>query len=306
MRTVATALREPHRRIELLGAFLRWRRAQMTRADVGLPPRRGARGGLTQEDLAELSGYAVRMIGGLEHGRLNNPSPHLLEAVARGLGLGEDERRTLWLLAAGSMPPPGSYVASPDAGLTRLVDLMYPHPAYVTDAVWNVQTYNAAVAEWFVDFGELAEADRNIAKWIFCDPHAQHVFVQWKQDFAAVFLARMRAITARLPEDSRLNALIDELCGRSPYFDHQWHAVADVYVDPPTETRLFRRPGYTDPQQVDDAQHQVPIDMVILGPLRPDDERRLVVFLLPPSESHRPHVLSSQACAVCGGSTDAA
>jgi len=295
--------RDPGRRTELLGSMLRWRRAQLTRADVGLPPRLGARGGLTQDDLAELTGYTVRMVGQLEHGRLRSPSAHLLDSVARGLRLGAEERRTLWLLAAGTMPPSSRFESRTDSGLARLVDALYPNPAYVTDAIWDVQAYNAGVAEWFVDFNAVPPNERNIAKWIFCHPHARHVFVNWADDFARLFISRMRAVVAHLPDNEDLNRLIDELRRRSEFFDSAWAAAADVYVDPPTETRVFRRPGHTDPRQADDAEHHVHIEMVILGPMRPDDERRLVAFLLPDSEPHHTHLLSEQECTACSTGT---
>src|SRR2546430_1971099 len=144
-------------RVELLQALLRWRRAQLTRRDVGLLPRSGARTGhgLSQDDLAELTGYSERIISQLEHGKLRSPSSDLLDAVCPGLRMTADERRTLWLLAAGTAPPPGPYATGADMGLARLVNQLYPHPAYVTDAVWDVEIYNKAVAEWFTDFSEI-------------------------------------------------------------------------------------------------------------------------------------------------------
>jgi transcriptional regulator with XRE-family HTH domain len=291
---------QPEGREALLQALLRWKRAHLTRTEVGLPRRRGSRGGLTQDDLSELTGYSVKLISMLEQGRLHNPTATFLDAVAAGLRLTPDERRTLWLLAAGTAPISTSYTIGPDAGLTRLVDQIYPHPAYVTDAAWNVHGYNRGVAEWFCDFSLVPAHDRNIAKWIFCYPHSQHVFVNWKRDFATVFLARLRAVLSRFPDDPRLISLLAELCERSPLANELWHADADIYVDPPTESRVFRRPGHTDPDQADDSRHHVRLDMVILGALRPDDERRLVVFLLPEGEPHRPHVRSDQSCAACG------
>ena len=283
----------------LLQALLRWKRANLTRIEVGLPPRSASRGGLTQDDVAELTGFSVRLYGQLENGKLRNPPPELLDAVADGLSLSPDERRTLWLLAAGAVPTYGTYATGPDLGLTRLINLLYPHPAYVTDAAWNVQAANRAVAEWFVDFAQLPVGDRNIGKWIFCYPHSQHVFVNYERDFATVFMARLRAVISRFPDDRRLAELIDEIRDRSPLADRLWRDDSAVYIDPPTETRIFRRPGHTDPDQPDDAVHHVPIDMVIMAPLRPDDERRLVAFLLPDNEPHRPAIRSADACAAC-------
>src|SRR5262245_27585319 len=146
---------ERHGRNRLLRALLQWKRSQLTREAVGLPARRGSRGALTQDDVAELTGYSVRVVGQLESGRLRSPAPDLLDAVSAGLRLTPDERRILWTLAAGSVPPSRTYTTGRDAGLTRLVEHIYPHPAYVTDATWNVQSANPGIAEWFCDFTTL-------------------------------------------------------------------------------------------------------------------------------------------------------
>jgi transcriptional regulator with XRE-family HTH domain len=283
----------------LLRALLRWKRADLTRSRVGLQPRSAGHGALTQDDVAELTGFSVRLYNQLENGKLRNPPPEFLDAVADGLRFSPDERRTLWLLAAGVVPTNATYATGPDVGLTRLANALYPNPAYVTDAAWNVQAANRAVAEWFVDFAQLPVNDRNIAKWIFCYPHSQHIFVNHEQDFATVFIARLRAVMSRFPEDRRLAALIEEMRQRSPLAERLWRDDSAVYIDPPTETRIFRRPGHTDPNQPDDALHHVPIDMVIMAPLHPDDERRVVAFLLPDNEPHRPAIRSTDACAVC-------
>lgn len=289
----------PEVRVALLRAMLRWKRARLTRSDVGLPARRGSRGPLTQEDLAEVTGYATTLVARLENGALKAPGAAFLNDIASALRMTSDERRTLWLLAAGTAPSSPTYSVGVDPGLERLVDVVYPHPAYLTDAAWNVLAYNRAVEEWFCDFSRMPAPDRNIAKWIFCYPHSRHVFVNWETDFAGVFLARMRAVMARFPNNDQLTGLVAELRERSPVAARLWDAESGVYVDPPTEIRVFRRPGHTDPGQADDHRHHVAMETVILAPMRPGDERRCVVFFLPAGEAHRPGIRSEQACRAC-------
>jgi transcriptional regulator with XRE-family HTH domain len=71
-----------------LGDFLRARRDQVRPEDVGLVP--GARRrapGLRREELAMLAGISAEYYLRLERGRDKNPSPQVVEALARALRL---------------------------------------------------------------------------------------------------------------------------------------------------------------------------------------------------------------------------
>ena len=71
-----------------LGEFLRARRQQVRPEEVGLVP--GARrrvAGLRREELAILAGISAEYYLRLEVGRDKNPSPQVLDALARALGL---------------------------------------------------------------------------------------------------------------------------------------------------------------------------------------------------------------------------
>ncbi|MFD6754081.1 MULTISPECIES: helix-turn-helix transcriptional regulator [Micromonospora] len=260
---------------EIVGQVLRHWRGRLTREDIGLPPRlhRRRSGGLTQEDVAEAVGYGLRAYVDLERGSRGRPSADLLERVAEVLRLDADERRTLWVTATGTSRPAQSYATDPDAGLTQMCEQM-DCPAYVTDAAWQVLAANRAVAQWFVDFGSVPTAERNIAKWIFGNVHAQHVFVDWPR-FADEFVARFRALYAPMAGNPGFSALLDDLLGY-PEFAARWAATSMISVDPPTARRFFREPG----ADLDDPG--VPLDMVILAPMAPEDGRRLVVFQFPP------------------------
>ncbi|MEV0005878.1 helix-turn-helix domain-containing protein [Micromonospora sp. NPDC050980] len=278
---------------ELVGQVLRHWRARLTREDIGLPPRlrRRSGGGLTQEDVAEAVGYGLRAYVDLEHGGRGRPSADLLERVADVLRLEADERRMLWVTATGMSRPAQSYATDPDAGLTQMCEQM-ACPAYVTDAAWQVLGANRAVAQWFVDFGSVPPVDRNIAKWIFGNVHAQHVFVDWPR-FADEFVARFRALYALMPSNPGFSTLLDELLAY-PEFAARWAAAPVISVDPPTARRFFREPG----ADLDDPG--VPLDMVILAPVAPDDGRRVVAFQYPPG--YTPELTAESAperCPAC-------
>lgn len=284
----------------MLGRFLRHRRMRVTLEQAGLPARRGSRTDtLTQEDLARLTGYSVRTIGGLEHGTAHRPTSDLLEAVAAALGLGADERYTLWYLATDA-PPPAP--ASPDGGLdpalVQVTGAIDPHIAYVTDAVRNVQAANQACADWIFDPATMPGNERNLAHWIFLNPHARHVFPHWEREPARSILASLRTQLARLPRNQQLRNLVEELCDRSPAAKRLWDTHTETGTHPPTHVSI-RIPGHTDPGQPDDQKYHVPATVCMLTPTRPDDEHRITAFILPAGYARTYPVSSQQACSAC-------
>jgi transcriptional regulator with XRE-family HTH domain len=280
---------------ELLGRFLRDRRGRVSLAEAGLPARRSGRSAtLTQEDLARLTGFSVRTISALEQGSDHRPSRELLDAITAALRLTPDERRTLWWLAARSVPPDTAYAPQPDPHLGRLADLLDPHPSYVCDAVYNLHSHNRAFGEWLFDFSALPQDRRNLARFLVLDPHARHVLPDWARDLHPL-VARIRAVHTRLPESAELDALIADLCA-DPDFRRVWESGTDVAGYRTNMVLAFREPGFTDPEQPDDQSHHVPLVMTALTPMMPDDNRRFVTFLLPEGYRRRG---AGAGCAAC-------
>src|ERR1700757_5380843 len=84
-----------------LGDYLRARRGQVRPEDVGLIA--GARrrvAGLRREELATLAGISSEYYLRLEQGRDKNPSPQVLDALARALQLDVKATRHLHRLAS--------------------------------------------------------------------------------------------------------------------------------------------------------------------------------------------------------------
>jgi transcriptional regulator with XRE-family HTH domain len=97
-----------------LGDYLRARRQQVRPEDVGLAP--GARrrvAGLRREELAMLAGISAEYYLRLEVGRDKNPSPQVVDALARALRLDTKATQHLHNLAN----PTGT--ATPDLEVTR-------------------------------------------------------------------------------------------------------------------------------------------------------------------------------------------
>ncbi|MBV9350745.1 MAG: helix-turn-helix domain-containing protein, partial [Mycobacterium sp.] len=115
-----------------LGDYLRARRQQVRPEDVGLVP--GARRrvvGLRREELAMLSGISAEYYLRLEVGRDQNPSPQVVEALARALRL--DFKATRYLHQLGNPVISRWDQSVLDAvveGLDELIDQL-PFPAIV-------------------------------------------------------------------------------------------------------------------------------------------------------------------------------
>ncbi|MFI6705541.1 helix-turn-helix domain-containing protein [Nonomuraea sp. NPDC050478] len=282
-----------HESRELLGQFLRERRARITLSQVGLPPRRSRRrDSLTQEDLAYLTGYSIRTISALEQGAEHRPTSELLEAIASALQLGQDERSILWYLANGTPPPEPDGAVEPDPALHRLVSALEPHPAYVTDGLWNVQSQNSAFARWICDFTAMPEGERTILHWFFLHEHSKHVMVEWEREATALMsLVRGRAMRSRRGHE--LMAVVDDLRERSPDAERLWAGGTELLVQGPSRPMLFREPGHTG---ADDRHVQLTI--TTLAPVRAGEGHRILAFLLPEGYSAPP---ANGGCPACQG-----
>ena len=206
-----------------LGTFLRSRRERISPADVGLPAAgRRRTPGLRREELALISGVSTSWYTFLEQGRDVQPSTQVLEALAGALSLTHDERDHLMRLGGLAPSEPGSGPEVVDPGLADLVDALDPRPAYVTAASFDVLAVNDAARELFSGIGgSAAGAPGNVALWVFTDPQAEKVLVD-RGEVARGVLARLRAATARHPDDARVAAVVRTLRARSAEADAWW------------------------------------------------------------------------------------
>ncbi|WP_329500316.1 helix-turn-helix transcriptional regulator [Kitasatospora herbaricolor] len=211
------------RRAEL-GQFLRSRRARLKPEETGLPDYGGRRRvpGLRREELAQLAGVSVDYYVRLEQGRTDHVSQAVLDAVARALRLGPDERRHLGNLArprpAAREPRPVQRVLP---GLRRLLDAMSDVPAYVLGPDTEVLAWNRPAAALITDFGALEPGRRQKARMIFLDEASRELYADWEQKAADV-VAYLRLGAGRHPHDPGLSALIGELSMGSRDFARLW------------------------------------------------------------------------------------
>ncbi|BCJ26729.1 helix-turn-helix transcriptional regulator [Actinocatenispora sera] len=206
-----------------LGEMLRSRRERLSPAEVGLPAgNRRRTSGLRREEVAALAAISPTYYTFLEQGRAVTPSRQVLDALASALRLDEGERAHLHELVHGAPPvtePPAAETLAP--GLGALVDRLDPAPAYVTGRRFDVLAANRSVRLLWTDWLAVPVADRNIVWWMFTDPHAREVLVEWERE-AAALLGRYRATATRYPDDPSFTALTDRLHAASAEVRAWW------------------------------------------------------------------------------------
>lgn len=212
-----------------LGAFLRTRRARLTPDDVGITAY-GARRvpGLRREELAQLAGVSATYYTRLEQGQSTNASEAVVDALARALGLDEDERSYLHDLARPSRRPRRRRPRPEQAreSTRRLVDAMDTVPAVVLGRGNDVLAWNAlghALLAGHLDpDAPYRVSDRpNLTRMLFLDPHTRELYRRW-EDEASLAVASLRFVAAQFPDDRELAELIGELSMKSVEFAARW------------------------------------------------------------------------------------
>jgi transcriptional regulator with XRE-family HTH domain len=222
-------LSSPSRRDELR-AFLRSRRARLSPADVGLPDNGGRRRtpGLRREEVAALAGVGVSWYTWLEQGRDINPSPEVLDALARALRLDTAERRTLFALARAELPLADDVAGTdPDQldgdidQLIALVDSIHPNPAYLLGPMTRILAWNRAASVVLGSPDHLDADRRYLLWWLMVDPGEGGMTAQ-REGTARNTLARFRAEYARHAGEREYEEFVAQIRERSPQFREWW------------------------------------------------------------------------------------
>jgi transcriptional regulator with XRE-family HTH domain len=206
-----------------LAELLRTRRDRLTPADVGLPAgSRRRTAGLRREEVAQLAGVSATYYTFLEQGRDVRPSRQVVAALASALRLSPAERAHLFQLAAIPLAADDRDQAETvDSVVSTLVSRLDPFPAYVKGGRWDVLAANRAARVLFTDWPALPPGDRNKVWWMFTEPAARKVYVEWEKE-ASELLGRFRAAAARRPDDPAFTTLIERLHQASPEVRDWW------------------------------------------------------------------------------------
>lgn len=206
----------------MLGDYLRDRRAKLDPASFGLPLKRRRTPGLRREEVAQRAHVSATWYTWLEQGRGGSPSADVLERISGALMLTDVEREHLFLLALGR-PPEARYrvVEGVTPRLQRVLDMFEISPAFIKTATWDVIAWNKAATVVLWDYASVPEGERNILRRMFCDPLARERQLDW-ESVARFVVAAFRADAIRAGASEAVKELVDELSRASPEFEAMW------------------------------------------------------------------------------------
>ncbi|RAG86877.1 transcriptional regulator [Streptacidiphilus pinicola] len=202
-----------------LGEYLRARRELTDPATVGLPVvgvRRTP--GLRREEVATLAGISADYYLRLEQGRDRNPSPQVLESLARVLRLDAPATQHLLSLATVRSPrsrrrPRGEVVP---AGIRQLLDVINL-PAFVESRIFDVLAANRLATAVSASI----RPGGNRLRSVFLDPEVREEWPDWEQA-ARGLVAGFRASVGSDVDDPRIAQLVGELSLASDAFRRIW------------------------------------------------------------------------------------
>jgi transcriptional regulator with XRE-family HTH domain len=230
----------------LLGTYLRDRRAKLDPAAFGFSSARRRTPGLRREEVAQRANVSATWYTWLEQGRGGAPSADVLDRIARALTLTAAEREHLFLLAQGRPPEiresRSEHVETVSPTLQRILDSLTLSPAYIKTSTWDVIAWNRAARAVLGKYDTLAPEDRNILKILF-DPIHQKTMPKW-ESVMRFLVATMRADSARAGMTKRAEQLAAELIRLNPTFETMWNE-KDVRTHG-EGTKQISRPGVGD------------------------------------------------------------
>ena len=177
--------------------------------------------GLRREEIALLAGVSADYYARLEQGRAANVSDQVVGAVAEALRLDDLERRHLAVLLKPARDASTDQQPGIRPALRSMIAALDPVPAILNSPRLDVLAINRAGSRLIDDFAAMAPPERNIVRWMFLNPKARSVYLDWA-DIATQLVASLRVAGGRDPDDHRLAALVDELSTRSTEFASFW------------------------------------------------------------------------------------
>jgi transcriptional regulator with XRE-family HTH domain len=184
--------------------------------------------GLRREEVAQLAGVSVAYYTRLEQGHSRNASDDVLVALARALQLSVTETEHLLDLGRGKrLPVPVAY--GPEQASTAALSLLavvQNRPAMILGRRNEVLAWNplghALLAPHLDPDAPLDPATRpSMPRLLFLDPAVRTMYRDWPEE-AADYVAYLRLISGKYPEDPALTRMIGELCVRDDAFAALW------------------------------------------------------------------------------------
>ena len=269
-------------RDNLLGSYLKDRRARLDPGAFGFSPERRRTPGLRREEVAQRANISPTWYTWLEQGRGGAPSADVLDRIARALMLTETEREHLVLMGLGH-PPEARYQRNEGVTprLQRVLDALDPTPALIRTATWDVLAWNRGATAILADYGAMPSEQRNMLRHLFLDPRARTAHAHW-DSVARFVVGAFRLDAARAGAAADVKPLVEELGRLSPEFQALWaenalpataHLEAIKQIHHPVlgpvdfEYSTFAVDGRTD------------LSLLIYNPATPDDAKRIASLL---------------------------
>lgn len=205
----------------LLGTYLKDRRAKLDPATFGFAAGRRRTPGLRREEVAQRASISPTWYTWLEQGRGGAPSADVLDRIAQALMLTDIEREHLFLLGLGRPPEVRRRKEGVTPRLQRVLDALDPVPALIRTATWYVVAWNRAATVLLGDYGSLPPEQRNILRLIFLDPGTRAIQQNW-ESVARFVVGAFKVDAARAGAAKEVEPLVDELCRLSPEFRAMW------------------------------------------------------------------------------------
>ncbi|WP_435205707.1 helix-turn-helix transcriptional regulator [Micromonospora sp. bgisy143] len=246
-----------------LGSYLRARRELVTPSQVGLPT--GGRRrvpGLRREEVALLAGISPDYYLRLERGRDRNPSPQVLESLARVLQLDDIER--MYLLDLAAARPRAPRRKRSEQVPARVYELLahLQIPAFVEGRAFDVLASNPMA----VAFSPRLRPGQNRLRSLLLDPEERAFHQDWTKA-TANFIATLRTTIGDDIDNPRFVELVGELALSSQRFRTLWARHDVRNLDGGTTT--VHHPVVGDLRLHRD---KLPIDDVILVVYYPDKD----------------------------------
>jgi len=206
----------------LLGVYLKDRRAKLDPTAFGFPAARRRTPGLRREEVAQRANVSATWYTWLEQGRGGAPSADVLERISHAMMMTDAEREHLFLLGLGR--PPEARYRAPEGitpRLQRVLDTLDHSPAFIRTATWDVIAWNKAAAAVLTDYSALPEGQRNVLRMMFHDSRVRAAQPNWRS-VARFVVASFRADVARAGAAREVQSLVDELCATSADFAAMW------------------------------------------------------------------------------------
>ena len=276
-----TAVSDPAatRRAEL-AAFLRARRTALHPEELGLYAAGGRRNtpGLRREEVAQLSGVSVTWYTWLEQGRPVDPSPQVVDALARAFRLDAESRRHLRRLAGLAVPEPDQMPDDAGPELTALLFTLEPAPACLLGPRFDFLAWNDPFDRLWKP-GSLPANRRNLMWLYFAKGTTARRTVGW-QERGRHLLGQFRAAAAEHRGDARFAELIEALREESERFCEGWSRYS---VEQALTARITVRHPDVGSIRIDVIELKVAahpsLTLVVHVPTRPSDREKIARIL---------------------------